>query len=160
MNAKNPVPATPEDWLIEIAAAYQDAREAIPFGPLVDYPFGEAELFHLAPAVTLKFRGLPRSSRRSGRATEAALASYVANREDNPGVFKSPHLALAFCYLASHYGLGLVSAARVDDLMEYVVDRRKDLGRLINPGRKPIPRPKPSVGALPSAPIPRRRRRR
>ncbi len=132
MNPKNPGPASPEDWLIEIAAAYQDAREAIPFGPMVNYPFGETELFHLAPNVALKFRGLPRSSRRLGRATDAALASYVVNRDNRPGVFKSPHLAFAFCYFASHYGLGLVSASRVDDLMEYIVARRKELGRLIN----------------------------
>lgn len=135
MTPKNPVPASPEDWLIEIAAAYRDAREAIPFGPLVDHPFGEHELFHLAPVVTLKFRGLPRSSRRLGRATEAALASYVANREDSPGVFKRPHLAFAFCYLASHYGLGLVSASIVDDLMEYVAARREELWRLIESRR-------------------------
>lgn len=136
MKPKNPVPASPEDWLIEIAAAYRDAREAIPFGPLVDQPFGEPELFHLAPAITLKFRGLPRSSRRLGRTTEAALASYVANRDDSPGLFKSPHLSFAFCYLASHLGLGLVSASIVDDLMEYVAARRKELGRLIDSSRK------------------------
>jgi hypothetical protein len=42
MKPKNPVPTSSEDWLIEIAAAYRDAREAIPFGPLVDHPFGPA----------------------------------------------------------------------------------------------------------------------
>jgi hypothetical protein len=135
MKPRNPVPASPEDWLIEIVAAYRDAREAVPFGPLVGQPFGQAELFHLAPAVTLKFRGLPRSNRRLGRATEAALASYVANRADSPGVFKNPHLSFAFCYLASHYGLGLVSASIVDDLMEYIAARWKELGRLIDSGR-------------------------
>jgi hypothetical protein len=140
MKPKNPVPASPEDWLIEISAAYRDAREAIPFGPLVDQPFGESELFHLAPAVTLKFRDLPQSSRRLGRAAEAALASYVVNRDDSPGVFKSPHLAFTFCYLASHYGLGLVSASNVDSLMEYVVAHRKELECLIDSGRKPTTR--------------------
>jgi hypothetical protein len=160
MKPKTPVPTSSEDWLIEIAAAYRDAQEAIPFGPLVDYPFGESELFHLAPAVTLKFRGFPQSGRAAGRATEAALASYVMNRDERPGVFKNPHLAFAFCYLASHYGLGLVSASRVDSLMEYVVARRKDLGRLINPGRAPTLRQQAPADPWPRAPIQRRRRRR
>jgi hypothetical protein len=135
MKPRKPVPACPEDWLIEIAAAYRDARGATPFGLLVGQPFGQSELFHLAPAVTLKFRGLPRSGRRLGRATEAALASYVANRDDSPGVFKSPHLSFAFCYLGSHYGLGLVSASIVDDIMEYITAHRKELARLIDSSR-------------------------
>jgi hypothetical protein len=160
MKPKNAVPTGPEDWLIEIAAAYRDAREAIPFGPLVDYPFGESELFQLAPAVTLKFRGFPQSGRARGRATEAALASYVVNRDDRPGVFKDPHLAFAFCYFASHYGLGLVSASKVDDLMEYVVARRKDLERLINSSLKPTLRLQPLAGPRPRALIQRRQRRR
>ena len=53
------LPAAPEAWLEEIRAAYADAREAIPFGPAVGQLFGEGELFHLAPAVALKFRNLP-----------------------------------------------------------------------------------------------------
>lgn len=147
MRPKNPVPASPEGWLVEIAAAYQDAREAIPCGPLVGEPFSEPDLFHLAPAVALKFRGLPRSRGKLGRATEAALASYVATRDGNVNVFESPHLSFAFCYLASHHGLGLLDATRAEELMEYVERSRKRLAGIINRGTKPIRPLQPTAGA-------------
>ena len=134
MNTKNPVPASLEAWLVEIAAAYQDAREAIPFGPAAGEPFGEAELFHLAPAVALKLRGLPRSARKLARATEAALASYIATRDGNPEVFESPHLSFAFCYLASHHGLGLLDEAQTEEVMDYVERKRRSLARLVTRG--------------------------
>lgn len=146
MKPKNPAPASPDGWLVEIAAAYQDAREAIPFGPLAGQPFGEAELFHLAPVTTLKFRGLPWSGRKLSRATEAALASYVANREDNAEVFEDPHLSFAFCYLASHHGLGLLDETQADQFMEYVERHRRSLARLINRGTKPKTPLRPTAG--------------
>ena len=76
------LPGSPETWLEEIRAAYADAREAIPFGPVAGHPFGEQELFQLAPAVALKFRNLPSRGTTLKRATEAALSSYVANLDD------------------------------------------------------------------------------
>ena len=129
--AKRPVPASLEAWLVEIAVAYQDAREAIPFGPAVGEPFGEAQLFHLAPMLVLKMRGLPRTARRLARATEAALASYVASRDRAPEVFASPHISFAFCYLASHHGLGLLDEAQTEEVMDYVERKRRPLARLI-----------------------------
>lgn len=113
-------PATPEAWLDEIRVAYADAQEAIPFGPLVGRRFGERELFHLAPAVALKFRSLPSRGATLKRATEAALCSYVANLETQGSVLSDPRLAFAFCYLASHYGLGLVDLAAVESVMEFL----------------------------------------
>ena len=132
--AKRPLPAGLEAWLVEIAAAYQDAREAIPFGPAVGEPFGEAQLFHLAPTLALKMRGLPRSARKLARATEAALASYVATRDVTPDVFASPHISFAFCYLASHHGLGLLNEAQTEEVMDYVERKRRSLARLIKRG--------------------------
>ena len=116
---RNP-PATPEAWLDEIRVAYADAQEAIPFGPAVGQRFGERELFHLAPAVALKFRSLPSRGATLKRATEAALSSYVANLETHGWLFSDPRLAFAFCYLASHYGLGLVDMAAVESVMEFL----------------------------------------
>ncbi len=61
-----PPPKRREEWLAEIAAAYLDAREAIPFGDMLGEPLdkeGEADLFHLASAVAVKFRGLSPSAR-------------------------------------------------------------------------------------------------
>ena len=129
--AKRPLPASLEAWLVEIAAAYQDARDAIPFGPAVGEPFGEAQLFHLAPTLALKMRGLPRSARRLARATEAALASYIATRDVTPDVFARPHISFAFCYLASHHGLGLLDEAQTEEVMDYVERKRRPLARLI-----------------------------
>ena len=134
--AKRPVPASLEAWLVEIAVAYQDAREAIPFGPAVGEPFGEAQLFHLAPTLVLKMRGLPRTARRLARATEAALASYVATRDVTPDVFASPHISFAFCYLASHHGLGLLDEAQTEEVMDYVERNRCSLARLVTRGTK------------------------
>ena len=111
---------------MEIRAAYEDARETIPFGPTVGRKFGEQELFHLAPAVALKFWGLPMGDARLKRVTEAALASYVANMEGQSATLSDPRLAFAFCYLASHFGLGLVENkhSRVEG------ERARDLDRL------------------------------
>jgi hypothetical protein len=105
------VPRDAGAWLSEIAAAYRDAREAIPFGDALGEPFGENELFHLAPIVALKFRGLPVSGRRLREATDAALASYVANRGRHRRALEDPLLA--------------------DEPMEYAIRHRKELARLI-----------------------------
>ena len=113
-------PRNPERWLEEIRAAYADAREAIPFGPVVGHSFGEQQLIHLAPAVALKFRSLPSRGAMLKRATEAALSSYVANLDRQGPVLSDPQLAFAFCYLASHYGLGLVKMATVESVMEFL----------------------------------------
>ena len=126
-----PLPKSNEDWLAEIAAAYLDAREAIPFGKLLGEPFREADLFHLASTVAVKFRGCLRSARRRKSADEAALASYAANLSANRSVLKDPHLAFAFCYLASHHGLRLLTAERVEQLMADIERNRKALTRLI-----------------------------
>jgi hypothetical protein len=147
MKAKHPVPASLEAWLVEIAEAYQDAREAIPFGPAAGERFGEADLFHLAPVVALKLRGLPRSARKLARATEAALASYIATRDGNPKVFESPHLSFAFCYLASHHGLGLLDEAQTEAVMDYVERKRRSLARLVTRGTKPNRPLQPPAGA-------------
>ncbi len=121
------LPCSPESWLEEIRAAYADAREAIPFGPVAGHRFGERELFHLAAAVALKFRHLPSRGRTLKRATEAALSSYVANLDDQGSVLSDPRLAFAFCYLASHHGLGLVERATVDSVMQFL---ERNVGRL------------------------------
>jgi len=148
VKSRNAMPTTPEAWIVEIAAAYQDAAEAIPFGPMVGERFGEAELFHLAPAVAVKFRGLGRSTRARQKATDAAVASYVANRRRHGGVLRQHHLAFAFCYLASHYGLDLLTARHVDKLLIYIEDNRPVLSRLVR-ATKPNKRLHPTaLGAI------------
>ena len=57
MKAKNKIPETPESWLEEIARAYLDALETLPFSELAGQKIEPKDLFHLGPAICLKFRG-------------------------------------------------------------------------------------------------------
>lgn len=129
--AKRDLPTTPEEWLQEIRAAYEDAREAIPFGPAAGQPFGEQELFQLAPQVVLKFRGLPARGATLKRATDAALSSFVVNLDVHGSTMSNPRLAFSFCYLASHYGLGLVDVPVLEEVMDYLEQSEE---RLITDG--------------------------
>jgi hypothetical protein len=97
--------------------------------PPADVEPNEAKLFHLAPHVAIKFRGLPRS--RTKAAVEAALSSYVATKDQVPGIFDDPILSFAFCYLASHFGLGLLSHEDVDEVMTVIERNSVDLGKAI-----------------------------
>jgi hypothetical protein len=125
------VPASPLAWLCEIAVAYRDAQEAIPFAHLLEQPFSEHELFHLAPLVCLKMRGFPLSGDPLTRARDAALASYIATSDEQPEVDLDRVLLFAFCYLAAHHGLDLVEAEEVETIMRFTEDHRDDLNRLI-----------------------------
>ena len=119
------VPQSPEEWLEEIREAYADAIAAIPFERRVKRTFGEQELYHLAPSVAVKFRGLRSDETRLRLATEAALSSYMANIEVEREELSDPRLAFAFCYLASHYGLDLAGIATIDDVMEFVENHKE-----------------------------------
>ena len=125
-----PIPKTPNEWLTEIAAAYQNAHETLPFMPLADVEPNETELFHLAPHVAIKFRELPRS--RTKPAVDAALSSHVPTQEQVPAVFDDPCLSFAFCYLASHFGLGLLRHEDVDEVMTVIERNRADLDKAID----------------------------
>ena len=48
-----------------------------------------------------------------------------------PGALSTPLVAFAFCYLAAHFGLGLMTEERVGVIMDYVVAHEKPLARLI-----------------------------
>lgn len=52
---------------------YRDAKEAQPFGELVGEPIAQSDLFHLAPHVFFKFRGLRSSKRKRNKIVEGAL---------------------------------------------------------------------------------------
>jgi hypothetical protein len=55
---KQDQPTTPDEWLVEIRLAIADARKTKPFGLLTGQLITNANLFHLAPLVCMKFRGL------------------------------------------------------------------------------------------------------
>ena len=120
MKTTNPIPGDHRAWLSEIAAAYRDAHETLPFGKLVGEPTSEKDLFHLGPAVCLKFRGGSSSKSNLKRATDAALSSYVATKEIVGDLFDVPQMSFAFCYVASHLGLGLVNEEQSSEILDYV----------------------------------------
>ena len=113
-------PKTPEAWLEEIAKAYLDALETIPFGALTGNKFEEKELFHLAPALCLKFRGIKTTEDNLKIATDAALSSFVATKDSVDNLFEIPQMAFAFCYLACHFGLDLVNKNTLSEAMGYI----------------------------------------
>ena len=75
---KRQLPRTPEGWLLEIRLAIKDARETEPFSMLTDERVTDANLFHLAPLVCLKFRGRKLAGREADRAGVRALAPTAA----------------------------------------------------------------------------------
>jgi hypothetical protein len=125
VRVKNPLPKTPEEWLDEIAAAYVDAREAIPYGRFVDQVITEKDLYHMVPSVCLNFRGLGQSDEILTQATDAALTSYVATRGLVGEVLDIPQMAFAFCYLASHFGLDLVDQEVVQEVMDHMESQKE-----------------------------------
>lgn len=117
-----PLPRSPQEWLKEIKLAIADAAEAKPFGRLVGDPITDADLFHLAPLVCLKFRGSQLSAAETKRVTEAALANYVVNSDPDGidhGLKQKPMLAFALCYVSAHLALDLVDEQQADRILNY-----------------------------------------
>jgi hypothetical protein len=121
------MPLSFNEWLSEIACAYLDAYEAIPFGKFVGQKITEKELFHMTPEICLKFRGIKRSKKNVNKTTEAMLASYVATEDQTEGIFKNPHLAFCFGYLACHFALGLLTENEVSEIMDYMEQHQTEL---------------------------------
>jgi len=116
------LPTTPDEWLSEIRLAIADARETGPFGDLIGQSITDANLFHLAPLVCLKFRGLDhRDEKLRKKVTEGALANYVANSDPDGidhGLEQRPLLAFAMCYIAAHYVLDLIDEEQATVALE------------------------------------------
>jgi hypothetical protein len=122
---------TPDEWLIDIADAYIDAWTAIPFGIFVGESIAESDLFQVAPQVCLKFRGMDQSRSNVGKATEAMLLSYTATQVRDEEMFCDPQIAFAFAYLASHFGMDLLSGSQVSDIMEFIGGHQIELAMAI-----------------------------
>ena len=128
MIAKNKIPCSSEAWLAEIAKAYLDAIETLPFGESVGQEIEPKDLFHLGPPICLKFRGIKSSKKNLKKATDAALSSYVATKEIVGDLFDIPQMSFAFCYLASHFGLELIEENLSTKILDFV---ESHLGNLI-----------------------------
>ena len=117
-----PIPRTVAGWFKEIKLAIADAREAEPFGKLIGQPITDANLFHLAPLVCLKFRGRKLVGREADRVTETALANYVVNSDPegvDHGLESKPLLAFAVCYVTAHLALDLVDEKQAEAILNY-----------------------------------------
>ena len=115
-----PIPKNENGWLKEIAKAYIDALDTIPFAESIGERIEQKDLFHLAPVITIKFRGMKRSEKLLDKITKGALASYIANEESHKESLESPIIRFAFCYLASHYVLDLVNDETLGVLMDAI----------------------------------------
>lgn len=117
-----PIPRTVTGWFKEITLAIADAREAKPFGKLIGQRITNANLFHLAPLVCLKFRGRKLVGREAKRVTETALANYVVN-SDPEGVDHNleskPLLAFAVCYVTAHLALDLIDEQKAEAILDF-----------------------------------------
>ncbi len=117
-----PIPRNVATWFKEIRLAIADARESEPFGLLIGEPITDANLFHLAPLVCLKFRGRKLVGREATLITKTALANYVANSDPDGvdhGLESKPLLAFAVCYVTAHLALDLVDEKRAEAILNY-----------------------------------------
>lgn len=127
MNFKNPIPVSPQSWLKEIAKAYLDAIEILPFGKLTGQRIDRKNLYQLGPAICIKFRGVRNSKDNLKKATDAALYSFVASEKLVGKLFDTAQVSFAFCYLASHYGLGILDEKTLDKNFDYIEKHVDDL---------------------------------
>jgi hypothetical protein len=119
---KRSLPRTREGWLLEIRLATKDARETEPFGRLIGEPVTDADLFHLAPLVCLKFRGRKLTGREADRVTRVALANFVVNSDPegvDHGLETRPLLAFALCYVTAHLALDLVDERDAEAILNH-----------------------------------------
>jgi hypothetical protein len=126
---KRPLPRTNEGWLLEIRLAIKDAREARPFGWLIGERITDANLFHLAPLVCLKFRGRKLTGREAERVTKTALANYVANSGPDGvdhALESTPLLGFALCYVAAHLALDLVDEQEAEEILNHCEEHLED----------------------------------
>lgn len=133
MKPRRPAPASNEEWLAESAEAYIDAAEAIPFGPVSGITISEHELFHLAPSVCLKFRGLRGTGKLLKKATDAALSTFVASQDVPNSIVNNPRMAFTLCYIASHYGLGLIGETEANAVIQYIEEHAGNLSNGCSP---------------------------
>lgn len=119
---KRPLPRTSAQWLKEIRLAIADADETKPFGSVVGSAVTDANLFHLAPLVCLKFRGRKLKEREADRVIKVALANYLANSGSegmNHGLEQRPLMAFTLCYVTAHLALDLIDEETAETVLAY-----------------------------------------
>ena len=127
---KRQMPPTPPDWLAEIKLAIAEARKTKPFGWMMLHRITDANLFHLAPLVALKFRGRETGGAEAKQVTETALANYVANSDPDGidhGLEQRPLLAFVLCYISAHLALDLVDEQQAEAVLIYCEEHLEEL---------------------------------
>jgi hypothetical protein len=115
-----PVPKSPTEWLKEVHLAMEEARETKSLAALMGMKVIEEDLFHLAPLVCLKFRGRKLKKKEQDKGVKGALANYIANEER--GLEKSPKMAFALCYVATHFVLDIINEDDAQEIMAFFED--------------------------------------
>ncbi|MFA6716821.1 MAG: hypothetical protein WCS27_15685 [Victivallaceae bacterium] len=128
---KKIIPNDERQWVDEIIEAYEDAEATIPFGNAIGRKITTDDLFHFAPAICLKFRGIKNTKKNLERASEAALCSIVATKDNEDGILDNPFISFSLSYLASHYGLELVDAKTITGLMDYIEENINEIKQVI-----------------------------
>ncbi|MEX0718575.1 MAG: hypothetical protein WD066_18425 [Planctomycetaceae bacterium] len=128
---QRPLPRTLDAWLDEIEEAWEEAAESIPFGSMIGTPFGDTELFHLAPHVVMKFRGLDaKDEKLQKKVVEGALMNYVANTSEGASaagpLHSEPKLAFALCYVAAHMILEMIDENQATEILDRVAEYLED----------------------------------
>ncbi|MEA2012307.1 MAG: hypothetical protein U9O87_04370 [Verrucomicrobiota bacterium] len=117
---KSNIPKKTKDWIIDISEAYKDATETVPFAKILNKELTEENFFHLAPDICIKRRKIERTKENRKKASDAALCSYVATQGNIDGILDNPILTFSLAYLASHFGLDIVSEINIMQLMDYI----------------------------------------
>ena len=125
VKVKKRIPSTQEAWVKEIDNAFLDARETIPFAPLTGHKMTDDDLYHLAPAICLKVRGIKPNKKLLKQATDVALSNYVANLDAHKESMSDPYMGFALCYIVSHFALEIIDENQVESIMFYLDNMRK-----------------------------------
>ncbi|CAE6486767.1 conserved hypothetical protein [Nitrosomonas nitrosa] len=125
------IPQSLFEWMNEIVCAYKDAAEAIPFGFSVNAELTKHELFHFAPLVCLKFRGIKRTQKSQKLVTEAALSSYVANEQVHGNSLTHSIMAFSLCYIVSHYALDLINETESRNILDFILRHLDEIEKRI-----------------------------
>jgi hypothetical protein len=118
-------PTTFRMLIKELNKAYQEAKATKPFGKLIGMRIRDEELFHLAPRIALKYRNI-KNEIKIEQAIEAALSSYLANKDNFPEILKYPEISFTLCYLAAHFRMGIYTAEIVD---KYMIRIEEDIAK-------------------------------
>ncbi len=122
---KHRLPSNPKEWLQEISLAITDARKTKRFGTLMGRLITNANLFHLAPLIALKFRGRRTRGAEADKVIETAPANYVVNSEQH-GLESRPMLAFVLCYVGAHLAVDMLDEHEAEAILNYCEEHLGD----------------------------------